>query len=129
MANPTATPVNIPLVCQRLDLEEPIIRHLLTLFGRETKRQIEKIREGIASQDGNAVQQGAHLIKGSAASLGVAQVLAHAEQLEAFGEERRLAAAPAELEALQGALDVLIEYLADGQVSSADASLDGECAP
>ncbi|MBW1645876.1 MAG: response regulator [Deltaproteobacteria bacterium] len=67
-----------------------ILEKIITIFLTNTPKLLEKIRQGVAAGDGEAVQQAAHPLKSSSASLGAMRMAAICRELEVRGRERRL---------------------------------------
>ncbi|MEA2085352.1 MAG: Hpt domain-containing protein [Thermodesulfobacteriota bacterium] len=65
--------------------DEELLAELLELFTDSAASDLEKIKQGINTQDAEAVGDAAHSIKGAAASLGVEGIRAAAYEIEKAG--------------------------------------------
>ena len=65
--------------------DEELLAELLELFTDSAVSDLEMIKQGISTQDAEAVGDAAHSIKGSAASLGVKGVSETAYEIEKAG--------------------------------------------
>lgn len=87
-----------------------LLAELLGLLNESSKSDLEKITQGLAAGDAQAVADAAHSIKGAAASLGVEGLRVAAHAIEKLGRENRL-----------GAVDVATISELIGQLSSLQA--------
>jgi HPt (histidine-containing phosphotransfer) domain-containing protein len=86
-----------------------LLRELLDLLKSSSLSDFEKIKEGLAADDGEAVADAAHSIKGAAASLGVEGLRTVAHAIEKKGRAgQHLDIDVAELEYLIGQLDTIV---------------------
>lgn len=72
--------------------DRELLRELLDLLNESSKSDLQKIKDGLAAGDGQAVSEAAHSIKGAAASLGVEGLRVEAYAIEKMGREQRLEA-------------------------------------
>jgi|GEM_PF-6659343 len=85
-----------------------LLKELLDLLKSSSLSDFEKIKAGLAADDGEAVADGAHSIKGAAASLGVEGLRAVAHAIEKMGRAGQQADVDvAELEDLISQLDTI----------------------
>ena len=82
-----------------------LLAELLALFIDSSRSDLQKIRDGLAAGDGNAVADAAHSIKGAAASLGVEGLRHEAHAIEKQGRAARL------VDIDLGAIEAMIEQL------------------
>jgi HPt (histidine-containing phosphotransfer) domain-containing protein len=88
------------------DLE--LLAELLGLLSESSKSDLQKITEGLAAADADAVADAAHSIKGAAASLGVEGLRAVAHDIEKKGRAGQLGAIDvADISELVGKLEAL----------------------
>ena len=80
--------------------DEEMLAELLVLFRDSSASDLAKIKAGNAAQDGIAVAEAAHSIKGAAASLGVEGIRRVAADLEMFGRSGDLSEAGGRIEEL-----------------------------
>ena len=93
----------------RFEGDRELLAEVAALFRGQSSQLLTRIRDAIATQDGEAMEKAAHMLKGSAATLGSADVSEAALRLETMGREQAFAGAD---EAL-GALEVLVAGLED----------------
>lgn len=85
-----------------------LLRELLDLLKSSSWSDLEKIKQGLADDDGNAVADAAHSIKGASASLGVEGLRLASYEIEKKGRAGQHADIDLEgLEAMIGQLDSL----------------------
>lgn len=73
--------------------EDPeLLAELLGLLSESSKTDLQKIKDGLAAGDSQAVAEAAHSIKGAAASLGVEGLRVVAYDIEKKGRTNQLAA-------------------------------------
>lgn len=71
--------------------EDPeLLAELLMLLSESSKSDLQKIKDGLAAEDGQAVADAAHSIKGAAASLGVEGLRLAAYEIEKKGRAKQL---------------------------------------
>jgi HPt (histidine-containing phosphotransfer) domain-containing protein len=68
------------------------MQELCQIFLKESPRLMEKLRQGMASGDAEAVQRAAHSLKGEVGYLAAAGATQAARHLEDMGRERDLSA-------------------------------------
>jgi HPt (histidine-containing phosphotransfer) domain-containing protein len=84
---------------------------IIQMFLEDCPVRVEEIRTAISNDDAAALTAAAHALKGSAAYLAAQTLRACAADLERAGRDRNLAAAPALLAALEGAVAELLPEL------------------
>ena len=88
--------------------DSELLQELLDLLRSSSQSDLDKIKDGMAANDGNAVADAAHSIKGAAASLGVEGLRVVAYDIEKKGRAGEHATVNIdELEELIGMLDSL----------------------
>ena len=93
---------------EQVDGDVELLAELLALLHSSSIMDLEKIKAGIIANDGDAVADAAHSIKGAAASLGVEGLRVVSHEFEKKGRVGDLASLDlADLEALVVKLDEL----------------------
>jgi len=77
----------------RLGGDEDLLRELCQIFLDESPKLLQKLREGIANADPEAVMRAAHSLKGELGYLGAAKAVQAARELEDMGHEKNLSRA------------------------------------
>jgi HPt (histidine-containing phosphotransfer) domain-containing protein len=77
-------------VLDRLGGDEELLQELCQIFLKESPRLMEKLRQGMAKGDAEAVQRAAHSLKGEVSYLAAAGATQAARHLEDMGRERDL---------------------------------------
>ena len=72
--------------------DQELLTELLALLSESSKSDLQKIKDGLAAGNGQAVADAAHSIKGAAASLGVEGLRLAALDIETKGREAQTAA-------------------------------------
>ena len=75
---------------ERVDGDAGLLREVTALFLEDTPSLLRQIREGIASQDCQAVERAAHTLKGSVSNFGAKSVQELAFQLESLTHDGHL---------------------------------------
>ena len=73
---------------------------LIQAYFDETPQLLSKLQQALANQDCDAFRQAAHSIKSTSNSFGALEFGALARELEMMGREKKLALAPAKVDAL-----------------------------
>jgi PAS domain S-box-containing protein len=97
----TPAPFDPTPLLERLGGDLALSQELAHLFRAETPHRLEEMRAAVAAGDAALVVQAAHTFKGSAGTLGAAEVSAAARRLEHIGRAGNLDEAPAALRALE----------------------------
>jgi len=84
---------------------------LATLFLSECPGQLEAVRRAVAAGDAKALEQSAHLLRGSVGNFVASEATAAAGRLEAFGRTGDLSQAAGAPRALEAALERLTPAL------------------
>lgn len=80
---------------------------MAALFLTECPRQLNAVRQAVAAGDAKALEQSAHLLRGSVGNFVATEATAAAARLEAFGRSGDLSLATDALRALEAAVDRL----------------------
>ncbi|HKX62839.1 MAG TPA: Hpt domain-containing protein, partial [Verrucomicrobiae bacterium] len=75
---------------ERVDGDAGLLREVTALFLEDTPSLLRKIREGIASQNSQAVERASHTLKGSVSNFGAKSVQELASQLESLSRNGHL---------------------------------------
>jgi two-component system sensor histidine kinase/response regulator len=81
-------------------------------FSAEAARQLDRVREGLAEGDPQAVERAAHSIKGSSANLGATRLAELTGHLEALGRARALGSAAEVVDEIAVELEKVLVALA-----------------
>jgi HPt (histidine-containing phosphotransfer) domain-containing protein len=100
-------------VLDRLGGDEELMQELCQIFLKESPRLMEKLRQGMASGDAEAVQRAAHSLKGEVSYLAAAGATQAARHLEDMGRERDLSAVSAAIRLMERELDDLRQAIKD----------------
>lgn len=91
----------------RLEGDASLLGELAEMFRNESTRMLREIRTAIDAGDATGLRRGAHMLKGSAGSIGGDSVVACARTLEAMGSEGQLNGAIAQFATLEQELNRL----------------------
>jgi CheY-like chemotaxis protein len=94
------------------------VRALLDLYLRETRPQLDDLSEALARRDARVLQQTAHGIKGSSASLGIEKMAVLCGELEERGRDGMLEGAESIVAQTLDEFDRIRRLLGDEQVSA-----------
>jgi PAS domain S-box-containing protein len=94
------------------------VRALLDLYLRETRPQLDGLSEALARRDARALQQTAHGIKGSSASLGIDKMAMLCGELEEKGRDGMLEGAESIVAQTLDEFERISRLLAQGQISA-----------
>jgi HPt (histidine-containing phosphotransfer) domain-containing protein len=81
--------------------DSEFLRELITIYLEDTPKQLIKLEQAIASQDAGLVVHAAHTIKGSSGNFGATAFARLAQEMEAHGKSKNLAAAASALPELK----------------------------
>lgn len=84
---------------------------MAALFLSECPRQLDAVRQAVAAGDAAALEQAAHLLRGSVGNFVASEATAAAARLEAFGRAGDLSHAAGALRALEAAIERLTPAL------------------
>ena len=100
-------------VLDRLGGDEELLQELCQIFLKESPRLMEKLRQGMASGDAEAVQRAAHSLKGEVSYLAAKGASQAARRLEDMGRERDLSAVSEAIRLMERELDGLRRAIED----------------
>jgi two-component system, sensor histidine kinase and response regulator len=78
---------------ERLGGDEDLLRELCQIFVDESPKLLQKLRQGIADADADAVMRAAHGLKGELGYLGAPEATDAARELEDMGSQKNLSRA------------------------------------
>jgi HPt (histidine-containing phosphotransfer) domain-containing protein len=81
--------------------DSEFLRELIAIYLEDTPKQLIKLEQAITGQDAGLVVHAAHTIKGSSGNFGATDFARLAQNMEAHGKARNLAAAAAALPELK----------------------------
>ncbi|MDP1889483.1 MAG: Hpt domain-containing protein [Gemmatimonadaceae bacterium] len=84
---------------------------MAALFLSECPRQLDAVRQAVAAADAKALEQAAHLLRGSVGNFVATEATAAAARLEAFGRTGDLTQAASALRTLESAIERLTPAL------------------
>jgi HPt (histidine-containing phosphotransfer) domain-containing protein len=84
---------------------------MAALFLSECPRQLDAVRQAVAAADAKALEQAAHLLRGSVGNFVATEAAAAAARLEAFGRTGNLTEAAGALRTLEAAIERLTPAL------------------
>ncbi len=84
---------------------------MAAMFLGECPRQMDALRQAVAAGDAKAVEQAAHLLRGSVGNFAATEATASAARLEAFGRSGDLSLATGALRTLEAAIGRLTPAL------------------
>ncbi len=90
---------------------DELLRKMIELFIQNTPARMEQIRSGVAGEDADLIEGGAHSLKSSCGNLGAEQTRALAERMEIFGEESRVDEARSLLPELEATYEATLQAL------------------
>ena len=100
-------------VLDRLGGDEVLMHELCQIFLKESPRLMEKLRQGMADGDAEALQRAAHSLKGEVSYLSAAGAAQAARRLEDMGHDRDLSLAAAAIRLMERELDDLRQAIED----------------
>ncbi len=115
MTQPTDTPASPPLdtdaFLRTLRGDSALAAALAALFLSECPLQMDAVRQAVAAGDAGALEQAAHLLRGSVGNFVAPEATAAAARLEAFGRAGDLSLAAGALRTLEAAIERLTPAL------------------
>lgn len=81
--------------------DSEFLRELISIYLEDIPKQVIKLEKAIANQDAGQVVHAAHTIKGSSGNFGATAFARLAQEMEAHGKAKNLAAAAAALPELK----------------------------
>ncbi|MHB1095487.1 MAG: Hpt domain-containing protein [Gemmatimonadaceae bacterium] len=115
MTRPTDTSASPPLDAEAflrtLRGDTALAAALAALFLSECPRQVDAVRQAVAVGDAKALEQAAHLLRGSVSNFVATEATAAAARLEAFGRAGDLSLATGALRTLEAAIERLTPAL------------------
>ncbi|MFA6169067.1 MAG: Hpt domain-containing protein [Gemmatimonadaceae bacterium] len=109
--NPTAPPLDTEAFLRTLRGDSALAAALAALFLSECPRQMDAVRQAIAAGDAKALEQAAHLLRGSVGNFVATEATAAAARLEAFGRTGDLSLAAGAFRTLEAAIERLTPAL------------------
>lgn len=109
--NPASPPFDHQAFLRTLHGDAALAGAMAALFLSECPRQLEGVRQAVAAGDAAALEQAAHLLRGSVGNFVANEATAAAARLEAFGRTGDLAQAAGALPALEAAIERLTPAL------------------
>jgi len=103
--------IDMPTMLRNIGGDQELADQLIELFLQRYRPMIENIRAALASKDTGAIEQAAHLLKGTAGNLCAPEVVLAAGQLEALGRLGTLLDAPMIYTQLEAAVLRLVREL------------------
>jgi HPt (histidine-containing phosphotransfer) domain-containing protein len=94
-------------VLDRLGDDQELLEELCQIFLKESPKLMERLRQGMANGDAEAVQHAAHSLKGEVSYLAAAGATQAARRLEDMGHERNLSAVSEAIRVMERELDQL----------------------
>lgn len=104
-------PLNAEAFLRNLRGDTALAAAMAALFLRECPGQLDAVRRAVAAGEAEALEQAAHLLKGTVGNFMAAEATAAAARLEAFGRSRDLSQAAGALRALEAAIERLTPAL------------------
>jgi HPt (histidine-containing phosphotransfer) domain-containing protein len=91
---PSPTVVDPNMLMSMVDGDGTLLAELVSLFVLESPRLMTQIGDAVARNDGPALRDAAHALKGSASSMSLSAVASAASRLERIGKDGLLHDAP-----------------------------------
>ena len=104
---PTTAQLDFEIALERAGGDLELLRDIAALFLEHCDQWMTEIREAVARADAQAVEHGAHGLKGSVANFGAEAAVEAALCLEQLGRRRDLTAAATAVRSLEMALAAL----------------------
>ena len=114
---PVAQAVDRSALLGRLDGDEELLQQLIDIFMTESKPLQEQVAQSVRENDAQALERGAHKLKGAVSVFGASQAMQAAQALEKMGKQCELNGAPdalRELEKQMAALENALSALKRG---------------
>ena len=109
--NPVSPPLDQQAFLRTLRGDAALAAAMASLFLSECPSQLDAVRQAVAAGDAKALEQAAHLLKGSVGNFVATEATAAAARLEAFGRSGDLSHAAAALRTLETAIERLTPAL------------------
>ncbi|MBA4070360.1 MAG: hypothetical protein C0497_00760 [Gemmatimonas sp.] len=109
--NPASPPLDLHAFLRTLRGDAALAAAMAALFLSEYPRQLDAVRQAVAAGDAQALEQTAHLLRGSVGNFVATEATAAAARLEAFGRSGDLSQAAAGVRTLETALERLTPAL------------------
>ena len=100
-------------VLDRLGGDQELLEELCQIFLKESPKLMERLRQGMADGDAEALQRAAHSLKGEVSYLAAAGATQAARRLEDMGHERNLSAVSEAIRVMERELDQLRQAIED----------------
>jgi two-component system, sensor histidine kinase and response regulator len=100
-------------VLDRLGGDRELLAELCQIFLKESPRLMERLRQGMADGDAEAVHRAAHSLKGEVSYLAAAGATQAARRLEEMGQERNLPLVSEAVRVMERELDQLRQAIED----------------
>jgi HPt (histidine-containing phosphotransfer) domain-containing protein len=100
-------------VLDRLGGDQELLAELCQIFLKESPRLMERLRQGMANGDAEAVHRAAHSLKGELSYLAAADATQTARRLEDMGHERNLSLVSEAVRVMERELDQLRQTIED----------------
>jgi two-component system sensor histidine kinase/response regulator len=100
-------------VLDRLGGDQVLLEELCQIFLKESPRLMERLRQGMANGDAEAVHRAAHSLKGEVSYLAAAGATQAAQRLEDMGHERNLSLVSEAVRVMERELDQLRQAIED----------------
>jgi signal transduction histidine kinase/CheY-like chemotaxis protein/HPt (histidine-containing phosphotransfer) domain-containing protein len=115
IARDAAPPVDLDAALQVVDGDVALLGELARAFAEDCPRQLRALRRAASTQDGDAIAQIAHSMKGAAAALGAVDAQRVAGEIETLGQAARPEEAAQLLPRLDEEVTRLTAFFADAR--------------
>lgn len=109
--SPAVPPLDVQAFLRQLRGDTALAAAMASLFLAECPRQLDAVRLAVTSGDAKAVEQAAHLLRGSVGNFAAPEATAAAARVEALGRSGDLSNAAGALRALEVAIERLTPAL------------------
>jgi HPt (histidine-containing phosphotransfer) domain-containing protein len=109
--SPASPPLDVEAFLRNVRGDTALAAAMASLFLTECPGQLEAVRRAVASGDARALEEAAHLLKGTVGNFVASEATAAAARLEAYGRSGNVTMAPDALLALEAALERLTPAL------------------
>lgn len=113
-----ASGIDLEGALNRLGGDQELLNELVQFFLEDTPGLMDQVREGLNSGDAEAVERGAHSLKGLSANFGAQAAVQIALAVEQHGRNQDLAAAAADLPRLEHQIGLLQKALSSYRESN-----------
>ncbi len=96
---------------ERLGGDEELFLEILEIFAEDAPKQMETLKEAIASNDTDLTERQAHSLKSASANIGAYQMKEQAFKLEQTARDKEMANAGSLCETLEQELDEVLKLL------------------